>query len=231
MSFSSDVKTELSGIMPEKEHCVRAELAAFLDPETALDDPELCRRPCCRKAYLRGLFLKSGSISDPEKMYHLEIGADSRDFAIRLKEMLSSYDLRAKIVDRKGHYVVYLKDSSQIADFLALIQANTSLFSLENTMVVKDVRNSVNRKVNCETANIQKTVEASMSQIEAIEYIRDHIGFENLPASLREIAAVRLENPDDSLQQLGEKLDPPVGKSGVNHRLRKLKRIAEEEKL
>ena len=230
MSFSSDVKTELSKMMPEKEHCVRAELAAFLFPEEALDDPELVRRPCCRKAYLRGLFLKAGSISDPEKMYHLEISCEKKDFAIRLKEMLSAYDLRSKIVDRKGHYVVYLKDSGQIADFLALIQAHKSLLSLENTMVVKDVRNTVNRKVNCETANIQKTVSASLTQIEAIEYIRDHIGFEKLPESLREIARVRLENPDDSLEKLGLRLNPPVGKSGVNHRLRKLKAIAEEEK-
>ncbi len=231
MSFSSEVKAELQKIMPEKDHCVRAELSAFLFPETALDDPELVRRPCCRKAFLRGLFLKSGSINDPEKMYHLEIAAGSRNFAIRLKEILTSYQLRAKIVDRKGHSVVYLKDSSQIADFLALIQANVSLFSLENTMVVKDVRNTVNRRVNCETANIKKTVSASISQIEAIEYIRDHIGFEKLPVSLQEIARLRLENPDDSLQDLGEKLNPPVGKSGVNHRLRKLKKIAEEEKL
>ena len=230
MSFSADVKKELQRIMPEKEHCVRAELSAFLQPEEALDDPELVRRPCCKKAYLRGLFLRAGSISDPEKMYHLEFACESRDFAIRLKEILSSYNLRAKIVERKGHSVVYLKDSSQIADFLALIQANTSLFSLENTMIVKDVRNAVNRKVNCETANIQKTVSASLTQIEAIEYIRDHIGFEKLPESLREIARVRLENPDDSLEKLGLRLNPPVGKSGVNHRLRKLKAIAEEEK-
>ena len=231
MSFSADVKAELSKIMPEKDHCVRAELSAFLSPEEALADPELVRRPCCRKAFLRGLFLRSGSINDPEKMYHLEIVCDSRSFAIRLKEILTSYQLRAKIVDRKGHFVVYLKDSSQIADFLALIQANVSLFSLENTMVVKDVRNTVNRRVNCETANIKKTVSASLSQIEAIEYIRDHIGFEKLPENLRETARLRLENPDDSLQDLGLKLNPPVGKSGMNHRLRKLKKIADEEKL
>ena len=231
MSFSADVKKELQRIMPEKEHCVRAELSAFLQPEEALDDPELVRRPCCKKAYLRGLFLRAGSISDPEKMYHLEFACESRDFAIRLKEILSSYNLRAKIVERKGHSVVYLKDSSQIADFLALIQANTSLFSLENTMIVKDVRNAVNRKVNCETANIQKTVSASVSQIEAIEYIRDHIGFDKLPDSLKEIARLRLENPEDSLISLGARMNPPIGKSGVNHRLRKLRKIAEEEKI
>ena len=231
MSFSADVKKELQRIMPEKEHCVRAELSAFLQPEEALDDPELVRRPCCKKAYLRGLFLRAGSISDPEKMYHLEFACESRDFAIRLKEILSSYNLRAKIVERKGHSVVYLKDSSQIADFLALIQANTSLFSLENTMIVKDVRNAVNRKVNCETANIQKTVSASVSQIEAIEYIRDHIGFDKLPDSLKEIARLRLENPEDSLVSLGARMNPPIGKSGVNHRLRKLRKIAEEEKI
>ncbi len=231
MSFSADVKKELQRIMPEKEHCVRAELSAFLQPEEALDDPELVRRPCCKKAYLRGLFLRAGSISDPEKMYHLEFACESRDFAIRLKEILSSYNLRAKIVERKGHSVVYLKDSSQIADFLALIQANMSLFSLENTMIVKDVRNAVNRKVNCETANIQKTVSASVSQIEAIEYIRDHIGFDKLPDSLKEIARLRLENPEDSLISLGARMNPPIGKSGVNHRLRKLRKIAEEEKI
>ena len=231
MTFSAKVKEELSGIVPHKEHCLKAELQAFLDAEAAFDKAEILQHTCCKKAFLRGLFLKSGSIGDPEKIYHLEIVCETESLAEKVRDLIRRFELSAKTVERKGHYVVYLKEGDQIADFLALIQANVSMLNMENVLVVKDVRNNLNRQVNCETANIGKTVNAAHAQIMDIEFIEKHIGLENLPEQLREIARLRLENPEATLNELGEMLIPPVGKSGVNHRLRKLHEIAEEEKL
>ncbi len=231
MSFSSMVKEELSGIVPHKEHCMKAELQAFLDPEKAFEKAEILQHTCCKKAFLRGLFLRSGSISDPEKIYHLEIVCETESLANKVKDLIRKFELRAKTVERKGHFVVYLKEGDQIADFLALIQANVSMLNMENVLVVKDVRNTLNRQVNCETANIGKTVNAAHAQILDIEFIEEHLGLDSLPVQLREIAELRLANPEASLIELGEMLIPPVGKSGVNHRLRKLHEIAEEERL
>lgn len=231
MSFSSQVKEELSRKLPEKEHCLRAELSAFLNPEEAFRNPDILQRTCCKKAFLRGVFLRSGSIGDPEKTYHLEIVCDTKELSLRLRDMIRMFSIGAKTVERKGHYVVYLKDGDLISDFLILLEANVSVLNLENIRVVKDVRNTVNRQVNCETANLNKTVSASYQAIQDIEAIEKFMGLENLPGPLREMAEVRVKNPEATLQELGEMLHPPVGKSGVNHRLRKLHEIAEEEKL
>ena len=141
--------------------------------------------------------------------------------------MIQGFDIDAKIVLRKKYYVVYLKEGSGIVDLLNVCEAHVSLMKLENLRILKEMRNSINRRVNCEAANITKTVNAAARQIEDIEYIRDHYGFQNLPDNLRQMAEVRLENPDAPLKELGEYLEPPVGKSGVNHRLRKLSEIAE----
>ena len=145
----------------------------------------------------------------------------------QIQSLLTAYEIDAKIVIRKKHYVVYVKEGSQIVELLGLMGAHISLMQLENVRIVKEMRNSVNRRVNCETANITKTVTAATRQIEDIIYIRDHYGLENLPEPLSQMAEVRLENPDAPLKELGEYLDPPVGKSGVNHRLRKLSELAD----
>lgn len=186
------------------------------------------QQACCRRAFLRGAFLAAGSISDPERFYHFEIVCTAEAKARQLKDIIGTFGLDAKIVMRKRYYVVYIKEGSQIVDILNVMEAPVSLMELENIRILKEMRNSVNRQVNCETANINKTVAASVKQIRDIEYIRDTIGFESLPENLEQMAQARLLKPDATLKELGEALDPPVGKSGVNHRLRRLSEIAEK---
>lgn len=193
-------------------------------------DGLLIQQGCCKRAYIRGAFLAAGSISDPEKSYHFEIVCRTMEQAKQLQEIVNSFDVDAKIVERKKHFVVYLKEGSQIVDILNVMEAHIALMNLENVRILKEMRNSVNRKVNCETANISKTVNAAVKQLEDIIYIRDTLGFETLPEGLREIAELRLEYPEAPLKELGTYLNPPVGKSGVNHRLRKISTIAETER-
>ncbi len=183
---------------------------------------------CCKRAFIRGAFLASGSLSDPEKFYHFEIVCATMEKAEQLQGIIAAFNLEAKIVKRKRYFIVYIKEGSQIVDILNVMEAPVALMELENIRILKDMRNSVNRQVNCETANINKTVSAAVKQIEDIEYIRDTIGLDNLPANLCEIAMERLERPEATLKELGESLNPAVGKSGVNHRLRKLCEIAEQ---
>lgn len=188
----------------------------------------LIKNSCCRRAYLRGAFLCAGSISDPQKGYHLEFVCDYEAQALQIQEILHSFELEAKIVRRKKYYVVYLKEGAVIVDLLNVIGAHLSLMNLENLRIEKEVRNSINRQVNCETANITKTVNAASKQIEDIQLIQKRIGLSGLPDNLRDMALVRLSHPESSLQELGGYLNPPVGKSGVNHRLRKLSEMAEK---
>ncbi|MBP3927798.1 MAG: DNA-binding protein WhiA [Clostridium sp.] len=185
------------------------------------------QNPCCRRAFIRGAFLAAGSISDPEKFYHFEIACTSMEKAKQLQEVISTFSIDAKIVVRKKYYVVYIKEGSQIVELLGLMEAHVALMELENIRILKEMRNSVNRQVNCETANINKTVSAAVKQLGDITYIRDTVGLDYLPEALAEIARIRLEMPDATLKELGESLNPPVGKSGVNHRLRKISTIAE----
>lgn len=188
----------------------------------------IVKNECCKKAYLRGVFLGGGSISDPEKTYHLEVVTSNKGYAEDIKNLINTYGLNAKIVIRKNSYVVYLKEGENIVDFLNIIGAHNALLNLENVRIYKEMRNNVNRIVNCETANLSKTVNAAMRQIRNIKYIKENLGFNKLPKNLREIAEMRLLHQDASLKELGEMMNPPVGKSGVNHRLRKLDEIAED---
>lgn len=181
-----------------------------------------------RRAYLRGAFLASGSMSDPAKAYHFEIVVATKEKAELVCALMNLLELHAKVVLRKKNYVVYLKEGSQIVDILNIMEAHSALMELENVRIIKDMRNSVNRKVNCETANINKTVSAAMKQVEDITFIEEHIGLGNIAEGLQEIAQLRLEYTEASLKELGEMLTIPVGKSGVNHRLRKLSEIAEK---
>lgn len=160
---------------------------------------------------MRGAFLAAGSISDPERSYHFEIVCTAEAKAHQLQDIIKTFGMEAKIVMRKKYYVVYIKEGSQIADILKVMEAPISLMELENIRILKEMRGSVNRQVNCETANINKTVSAAVKQIEDIVYIRDTIGFEGLPENLEEIAKARLERPEATLKELGEGLDPPVG--------------------
>ncbi|MEG0368578.1 MAG: DNA-binding protein WhiA [Hungatella sp.] len=183
---------------------------------------------CCRRAFIRGAFLAAGSLSDPEKFYHFEIVCAAESKAKQLQGIMATFEIEAKIIVRKKYYVLYIKEGNQIVDILNVMEAPIALMELENIRILKEMRNSVNRQVNCETANINKTVSAAVKQIEDINYIKDTIGFDGLAENLEEIARIRLERPEATLKELGEELDSPVGKSGVNHRLRKLSILAEE---
>ena len=183
---------------------------------------------CCKRAFIRGAYLAAGSMSDPNKSYHFEIVCATQPKAVQLQEMIGCFGLEARVVERKRHYVVYLKEGSGIVDILNVMEAHVALMQLENVRIVKEMRNSINRRVNCETANITKTVSAAVRQIDDIRLIDAVLGLHTLPDALRDIAEVRLQNPDAPLHVLGNMLTPPVGKSGVNHRLRKLSQMAEE---
>ena len=186
------------------------------------------QKNCCKRAFLRGAFLCAGSISDPTKFYHFEIVCTSQEKARQLQELIQSFEIDAKIVKRKKYDVVYVKEGAQIVELLGLMGAGISLMNLENVRILKGMRNTVNRKVNCETANINKTVNAAVKQMEDIAYIRDTVGLHRLPENLEETALLRLEYPQASLKELGALFSVPIGKSGVNHRLRKISSIAEQ---
>ena len=190
----------------------------------------LLRMECCRKSYLRGAFLAAGSVSDPEKSYHLEIVCPCAETAGQIRSVMRSIGLDAKTVLRKKDHVVYLKEGDQIVSFLGFVGASISFLNIENVRVLKEMRGNVNRIVNCETANLNKTIVSAVRQIEDIRFLRDHGGFSDLPDSLREMAEVRLAHPDAPLTELGSYLNPVIGKSGVNHRLRKLGQIAQKRR-
>jgi len=202
--------------------------AGEIREDLSLVSNRIIQSSCCKRAFIRGAYLAAGSMSDPNKSYHFEIVCATMEKAVQLQEIINAFGLDAKVVFRKRHYVVYLKEGSGIVDILNVMEAHVALMQLENVRIVKEVRNSINRRVNCETANIGKTVSAAMKQIEDIRLIDETTGLNNLPDSLRDLAELRLQNPDASLIVLGNMLNPPVGKSGVNHRLRKLAQIADE---
>lgn len=189
-------------------------------------NPLLLKNSCCKRAFLRGAYIAAGSMSAPEKGYHLEFVCTKESQAKQLVSILHDFSLDGKIVLRKKYHVVYIKEGEGIVDLLNIMEAHKALMDLENLRILKEVRNSVNRRVNCEAANITKTVNAAAKQVDDILFIKEHYGLKKLPDNLQEIAQARLENPHVALKELGELLDPPVGKSGVNHRLRKLTEIA-----
>ena len=190
--------------------------------------PILLEKTCCKRAFIRGAFLAAGSISDPNKAYHFEIVCRTKEQALQLQEMMNLFEVGAKIVERKARFVVYLKKGAEIVDMLNVMEAYVSLMNLENVRILKEMSNSIHRQVNCETANIDKTANAAARQLEDIELIRTRMGFDKLPQNLREMAEVRMEYSTAPLKELGQYLDPPVGKSGVNHRLRRLAEIADQ---
>lgn len=180
------------------------------------------------KWLIRGVYLGSGSINNPEKKYHLEIGIAQKTEAEKVIEYLKKYDIKSKMVEKRDDYAVYIKDGEEISKFLALLGANKSVIKFEEIRVQREMNNKINRIVNCETANLNKTINASIEQIEAIKKIKTNNKFEKLDKSLKEIAELRLNNPNASLVELGKLLKNPVGKSGVNYRLKKIMEIANE---
>lgn len=200
----------------------------FTVVEPVFINHRIIQKECCKRAFIRGAFLAAGSISDPNKSYHYEIVCEYEEDAVQMQELLKFFNLDAKIIQRKRNYVTYIKEGNNITDVLNIMGAFVSQMKLYNVMILKGMRNDVNRKVNCETANLNKTIEAAVKQIRDIEYVRDTVGLESLSDGLREVAEIRLKNPDMKLKDIGELLNPPVGKSGVNHRLRKISELAQK---
>lgn len=302
MSYSNDVKNELARIIPERECCRKAELAAMIAlagsvnyengfsiqlstenaatarkifktykeiyhiqssikvqnrrhfnktrvyiintpvdnelQELGLSQDEksvprriqwaLLNRPCCRRAYLRGLFLAGGFINRPGADYHLEIMTSDNQMAEDMEKLLARMKIKARTSERKNNLVVYVKGSEKIVDFLRLVGASMALLDFENIRIIKSVRNNVNRQVNCETANLVKTVDASLRQVELIKKLISTGGVEQIPPRLKSLAMLRIDYPDCTLKELGTMMNPPLSKSGVAYRMRKLEKIVEE---
>ncbi|MGE5370762.1 MAG: DNA-binding protein WhiA [Solirubrobacterales bacterium] len=187
--------------------------------------PELVRSRCCKRAYLRGVFLARGSINKPEGAYHLEITLPGQDLARAVQKLAAGSGIKFRLTERKAAYVLYIKDAEQIVDFLRVTGASKALLEFENVRIVKSMKNQVNRLVNCETANLEKTLDASMRQVEAIRILVARSGVEGIPDNLRELALLRMDFPDMSLKELGELMTPPLTKSGVAYRMKKLEQI------
>ncbi len=234
MSFSQDVKREIQEHLSKKSN-------GFTFSQNANNINQIDRQLKVMDLHkgsagaesintadvLAYLFVQKGSVNDPNISYHLEIVCDSSHDAEAVANLMADQGFKVRTTGRKGKYIVYLKDRESIADFLGYIGAVSSMMAMENSLILKDVRNSVNRKVNFEAANIERTVGAAMKDIEDIRYIESHGGLKQLPAGLRDMAEMRIEYPDATLQSLGDNMDPPLGKSGVNHRLRKIREFAE----
>ena len=213
MSFSSDIKDEL------------LELKMWDLGSNMKQDEQLAR------LYIREAFIKSGSMNDPNKNYHLQIMFKEKAKAEEMQTLLNNFNIHARIIKKEKDHMLYLKDGEEISEFLALVGANKSVIKFEEVRVIKETRNDINRLVNCETANLNKTINASVKQIEDINKIKKAGKYNELPETLKEVAEVRINNPEMSLIELGKLLDKPIGKSGVNHRLKKLSQISEELKI
>lgn len=188
--------------------------------------PRLVRRDCCAVSYLRGAFLGGGFVADPHGDFHFELTAETEEMAADLAKLMARFGMHAKVTRRRGLHSVYLKGAESIVTFLALVGAHRALLRTEDVRIVKSMRNEVNRLVNAETANLQKSAEAAIAQIEAIRVLDRTRGLENLPPALRELAVLRTEHPEVSLRELGELADPPLSKSAVYHRIRRIEELA-----
>lgn len=205
------------GIIPRAEG---AEL------ERAVINSDLVKNSCCKKAFLRGAFLGGGSVSDPKGPYHMEFVTQDEDMVNLLTDTINYFGLKSNVVERKNSYMIYLKDGDNISDLLGLMGAHNNLLKYEDVRVLKGMRNSVNRIVNCETANLNKTIDASVRQIASINFFKENNLFDKLPDNLKQVAELRLKYPDLSLKELGQMMDPVLGKSGVSYRLKKIEDLA-----
>ena len=210
MSFASDLKDELLSLK-------------MWDTNAQMKQDEQIARLCIREA-----FIKSGSMNDPNKKYHLQIMFKTKKKAEEMQKLLENFYIHPRIIKKENNYMLYLKEGEEISQFLALIGANNTVLKFEEVRVIKEKRNDINRLVNCETANLNKTINAAVKQIEDIKFIKAKGKFTALPENLQEIANLRIENPDLSLVELGKLLKEPIGKSGVNHRLKKISTIAKD---
>ena len=214
-------------ILSEEETCKVAETLK-LNKNGLISDSVLFTMTCCKRAFLRGVFLSSGSLTDPNKDYHFEISHADKEFAEILRELICGLGAEAKLVKRKKQFVVYVKDSGMISEILNVMGAHVAMMELENIRILKDLRNHVNRQVNCDSANINKALKAAGKQLDDIRYIREKTGFEGMPEELVETADLRERFPEASLAELVMYNGDSVGKSGLNHRLKRISAIAEK---
>ena len=212
MSFSTDVRDELMSLK-------------MWDVNSNLKQEEQIAR-----LQLREAFIKSGSITDPNKEYHLEVLFKTKKKAVELQNLLLNFEIQSRVIKKGNGYITYIKNSEDIVSFLALIGANRGVLRFEEIRVLKDARNNVNRIVNCETANLNKTLGASENQIKAIKRLKKSHKFNYLPEELKEVAEIRLKNPDLSYEDIGKLLKNPISKSGVSHRLNKIIRMEKGQK-
>ena len=210
MSFSLEVREEL------------LELRMWDNNSSLKQDEQLAR------LLIREAFIKTGFINDPNKDYHLEILFKSKKKSEEVKSIIQNLGIDIKFTKKDSQYMLYLKDGEEISSFLALIGANKAVIKFEEVRVIKDTRNNINRLVNCETANLNKTINAAVKQIDSIKKLKKNKKFNKLPESLKEIANLRIKNPDVTYEELGKMLSKPIGKSGVSHRLEKIIKIADE---
>jgi len=210
MTFSAEVKEEILNLK-------------MWDQKSTMPQEEQIKR-----VHIRELFLKSGFVNSPQKDYHLEIIFAEEEKAFEVEKLLLEFDIHVKTIKKGKGYMIYIKDGEEISNFLALIGAMSSVLKFEEVRVERELKNNINRAVNCETANLNKTIDAAIKQIEAIKKIKKNKKFENMPENLKEIANLRESNPHASLIELGQMLEKPIGKSGVNHRLKKILEIADE---
>ena len=227
-TFAAQEKAGIYQFVLTGEDAERVFLACRLTERYGQVSPLLLKNACCRRSYLRGIYLSIGSMSNPKRSYHLEFVCVGMPQAEQLCGVLTGFGLEAKITRRKRYHVVYLKEGAGIVDLLNIMEAHVSLMELENLRILKDISNRVNRRVNCEAANIVKTVNAASRQVEDIQLIQERQGLSSLPENLQRTAQLRLERPDATLDELAQMMVPPIGKSGMNHRLRKLSEIADE---
>ena len=211
-------------VLPAPQVSIAMNELQLLSMESDLKNP-LLNKQCCKRAFLRGAFLGGGSISRPSSDYHLEMVTGNEDFARSIIKVMHTFSMKAKLTDRKNDYIVYLKDGESITNFLRVIGAHNSMMELENVRVLKEMRNNVNRRVNCETANLGKVVKAAVRQVNCIKFIDEHMGLSELPQALQDTARLRLEYPDASLNELVE-YSGGIGKSGINQHLKKLQEMA-----
>lgn len=222
-NFDDDIDKPKSFVILNKSN---ADVDKVLETVSLNDPLSLLDRDCCRRSYLRGAFIASGFVGDPQGNYHFEMVSEESEFAKLIAYLFDGFGVLVKQSIRKKHYVTYLKSVEDISDVLNVLGASRAMMEVVNARIVKDVRNSINRRNNCDTANILKAVNAASKQIEEIMLIDEKVGINSLPDSLRDIAKLRINHPESSLTELGQLLDPPVGKSGVNHRLRKISEYA-----
>jgi len=218
-------------VLPDEGTMTLLEELKLLDPEGLFGirqqpHPDIFKYSCCRVAYIRAAFLFCGTISNPERAYHLEFSAPNEQFAQSVMNALNYFEICAKKACRKAKEVVYFKGADDVSDILRLMGANQSVMNLENVRITKSLRNQVNRQMNCDSSNITRSMMSAEKQIEDIRFIDEELGLDKLPVSLRVIAEARIANPETSLAGIGELLEPPLGKSGVNSRLRRITEIA-----